>query len=885
MEKILNKIIVEYFKKHKFDFDDIGIKQLKYQKDAVQQGLEIINKYDGCIIADVVGLGKTYVSLMIAQRLIVENNAESILIVLSPSNEVNWADSVNTFKSIKDKITLISTHQLNKLKSSKYSVVIVDESHNFRNVNTQKYKQLIKLTKPSKVMLLTATPIQNSLYDLYGQLALFDKGHLIETEVGKTSISLNAYFKKYQNKISDVLENKLYSVKEKEEKLKFVFQEIKDKLVSKIMIRRTRTNLSSIPEYKDDLDKQGIIFPVINAPIRVEYTYDFEDTVKNTLSIIKNLSFANYNPFKYLIPVAKIAIERENKIKIENISNAIDSLFKIILLKRLDSSIYSFKITINKIIGKIKTAINNYDNGVLEVSDDDVNLTIKSKIEKNDLIPDYYSDLKNDLHLLTSIVDDWNKYKTDNKVNELKKILLNLKNKVVIFSESIDTIDYLTKELSDFKVLAVTSLNRKTNKNVIITEFDANCDKKTNEFDILLTSDTLSEGVNLHRAETIINFDITWNPQRVVQRIGRLDRIGSIAPNISIYNFLSSSVINSEIYINEIAKNKINLFNSLLGADNKTLFEDEEIQSFNFFTTENENDDEYTKELELRNKLQNISDDKIDEIKKDMIIQNINPKTLNILFDNLLVKYNKFLIDNKEELRKDFFHSLQYKINMSDIVSELFKMERKLAIYSYKMISMLKNENEVKTFAISGINKRDLYSYKNMNGFNFKINDVIEISVIELINLLDEINSIEKIEKSNNTRDVNDFILIRDEYLKIIEFYNNNLENAIVLCDKKSVDICRFITYKLSEVFIANTTVKDKYIKLVSDEVYQKAIEVRNYLELGYYPELLQEVKQVLSNDSVKFISDVSELHDRYPFIQKKYKTKEIQELLTLTTK
>jgi len=232
-------------------------------------------------------------------------------------------------------------------------------------------------------------------------------------------------------------------------------------------------------------------------------------------------------------------------------------LMKMMLIKRLESSFHAFKTTILKQQSNLAKFIEMFKKDEiyiaknqfklfekLEDSDDEETLLAQfledgniEKFSKNDFKDGYLENLKNDNELLLTILDLWDISFIDPKLEKFKSILKSSKDKKVVFTESKDTALYLERELNDSSVLVVHGANRDKLKGAIRENFDANFDIKKNDFHTIISTDTLSEGVNMHRANIIYNYDIPWNSTRLMQRVGRINRIGTLHDEIFIYNF------------------------------------------------------------------------------------------------------------------------------------------------------------------------------------------------------------------------------------------------------------------------------------------------------------------------------------------------------------
>ncbi|RLD56145.1 MAG: helicase, partial [Bacteroidetes bacterium] len=286
-----------------------------------------------------------------------------------------------------------------------------------------------------------------------------------------------------------------------------------------------------------------------------------------------------------------------------------------------DSSFYAFKKSLHRFMMATKAMVTMFENGKiyiapnLPVSDftnegteaELLELIIENSIEDptidicepDDFEYDFLSGLKNDYELLKSLNKEWSKIEDDPKleifVDYLQNILLKKKinptSKLIVFSESKETTDYLYRELPkyiDEKILMVDSKSRKEKMPIIRANFDANILKseQKNDFNIVISTEVLAEGINLHRANVIVNYDTPWNSTRLMQRIGRVNRIGSVAKEVHVYNFYPTAKVNDDIELEKKAIMKLQAFHAALGEDSQIYSPDEETETFGLFDHE-----------------------------------------------------------------------------------------------------------------------------------------------------------------------------------------------------------------------------------------------------------------------------------------------------------
>ena len=634
------------------DIDKKHALDLKYQKDAILKAIDILNKHNGVLIADVVGLGKSVIASAIAYNLNIPT------IIIAPPHlkdlwetyirQYDFRGKVYTTGKIEEAIEDYKNIERQKL-------VIVDEAHRFRNSETINYAYLWRLCQGNKVILLTATPFNNTPEDIESLLKLFQiPTRSTLKHIQDLNYELKVLIRKYKD-----LRKKSKSSQYKEEQIKKETEEISSKIrhiISPITIRRTRTDLDKIEEYKEDLQSQGITFPDVKPPEIVPYSFNkLDDLYLNTVKYFADEEFkaTRYKTFLYIDDKnykAKKAIEYTSKTEKESlefieISQAnLACLIKRLFVKRFESSFGSFRNTLEDYINSHNKIKDYYKKGRVPIykkfnelpdiedlekwEDDEIEEFFKNLEEEKGLIwidsdklsKDFIDDLENDIKILEKIKYEWEPYLSkpfdyDYKLKELIKILtqkIQNKEKVIIFSEFEDTVNYLYSNLKyKFKIVSYSSTKADDNlREEIKSNFDASImDRyKKDDYDILITTDTLSEGINLHRANNIINYDIPYNPTRVIQRVGRVNRISKNASkNIYIYNFFPTSIGEEHTKIKNISTIKMYMIHALLGEDTKYLTKEEEIRSYFYeeYKKYNYNDEE-SWDVKYRNLLNQI---------------------------------------------------------------------------------------------------------------------------------------------------------------------------------------------------------------------------------------------------------------------------------------
>lgn len=638
------KVLDEYFsidsKKRLKTAHEISSKyyDLMYQNDAVRIAIDAIEKYNGVIIADVVGLGKSIIASTIA------NNLSLRTFIISPPHLMDqWNDySMNfRFNGMVYSCGLIKNaldQMLRLEEENEEFLIIIDEAHRYRNEFTQDYALLKNLCLGNKVVLLSATPYNNSPEDIYNLIKLFqipsNPSLNTENDLGNT---FNILIKRYRNAERLIKKHDVEKTMEINIELEEIAAEIR-RIIDPLVVRRSRIDLASIDAYKKDLKRQKITFPIIKDPISLEYDLGkLEQIYFSTLELISpkkdNSDQTPYYKATRYQPIRYVKKEKLNILKKELEANGYDygllvgtqinlsSFMRRLLVRRFESSIDAFRKSINNMIAitenilnwkKLRGVVPIYREGLLpligiyeETSDDSIELD--SKIDKykekglfelnvDYLEPMFFDDVISDLNILKQIQTQWQTLELyyevpDPKFDFFKKQLkMSIKKdptrKMIVFSEFSDTADYLTKKLqeSGFRVFEYTSqVATSQSKNIIRANFDAGASKESqkNDFDILVATDAIAEGYSLHRAGSIYNYDIPYNPTKVIQRVGRINRINKqVFDELYIYNFFPTVLGESETKTKEISTLKIAMIQYIFGDDTKVLTEDESLNSY-----------------------------------------------------------------------------------------------------------------------------------------------------------------------------------------------------------------------------------------------------------------------------------------------------------------
>jgi superfamily II DNA or RNA helicase len=601
----------------------------QYQTDAVKFALDKIEKLDGVIIADVVGLGKSIIASAIAYNLDLDT-----LIISPPHLIQQWEDYKTEFRVRGPRVmssgNIKAIHEVFS-DSRNPLLVIVDEAHRFRNEDTNDYKLLHQICRShpdNKVVLLTATPFNNSPKDVFALIKLFQTpGQSTIRSIDNLSLRFRELIRRYV-----ALRKNLATIGRAElEKESREIAEEQRRYLEPVVIRRSRLDLEYVTRYRKDLEAQNIKFPDIVGPELIDYDLGAHVTLYlETLQRISNpdtensFKGARYKPATYVRDresfLRKFGSEIDDSDLTAAQTNLADFMRKLLVM-RFESSRDSFRISLERMIDNSQLIIDWWQElGVVPIMKkgalpDPVDFSqedgmfsdeLEARLEKlratKGLIEipiawmdsAFIDDVKADVSLLKDIHSQWfgKALGPDPKVVRIRELISKLidenpDRKVVIFSSYADTVNYLAKELSTagaFDVLSYTSADAsKENRNVLLSNFDASypASRQKNDFGVLVCTDALSEGVNLNRAGVIINFDIPYNPTRVIQRIGRINRINRLMfPEIHIYNCFPTVVGEQETRIRSISTLKIGLINNIIGSDSRTLTPDEDVQSF-----------------------------------------------------------------------------------------------------------------------------------------------------------------------------------------------------------------------------------------------------------------------------------------------------------------
>jgi len=596
-------------------------KLYKFQYDGAIGAIEKLEQYGGCIIADSVGLGKTFEALAVIKYYELRN--DRVLVLCPKRLRDNWTlYRSNDRRNIlaKDRLhydvlnhTDLSREQgysgdidLSYINWGNYDLVVIDESHNFRNKSTHKdrltrygrmMEDVIRAGVKTKVLMLSATPVNNRLADLKNQIAFITEGEDDAlAHAGINSIELTTRRAQIQfNRWLDLPEDKRSS-ESLLDRLGYDYF----KLLDLLTIARSRRHI----EKYYGIAETGK-FPDRLKPKNIKTDVDLENTynsIKETNDSIRKLTLGSYAPLRYILPGRQKAYDEKYSIMVRDGKSVFKQadreeslihLMRVNVLKRMESSVHSFRLTLSRLLNDVDgliTRIEAHDDSITEVNIEDIEVDdpafesllvgnkVKVLLKDVDLIKwkqDLGEDSKHLQELLSAskVITPVRDAKLDALKKELSHKIKNPHNpgnkKVLIFTAFADTANYLYDHLNEWlfqkygvhSALVTGSGTNKTNAphirtdlGTILSTFSPLSKERSEEFnvegeiDILIGTDCISEGQNLQDCDTLINYDIHWNPVRIIQRFGRIDRIGSKNNAIQLINFWPNMEL--EEYIN-----------------------------------------------------------------------------------------------------------------------------------------------------------------------------------------------------------------------------------------------------------------------------------------------------------------------------------------------
>ena len=666
---------------------------LTYQRDAVVQGYDIMMQHGGCFIADVVGLGKTVVAAMIAQRFIAANGDNTrILVIFPPAVKSNWEDTFADFR-IKNKFShFITNGSLEKViegsdnfsQPGYYDLIIVDEAHNFRHDSNDNYDLLQRICKSTRlnkgnvkggkrVLLLSATPLNNTPEDIKNQLLLFqDTARCTLDGISNIADTFAPWIKEFKSLMS---QRRVLSADYLTSHIDDINQQMRHTVLEKVMVRRTRSNIQHEPRYSGEIHFPQLLDPTdrtyqMSPEVLMLFVETYKKLVDTPTANLKEdnpdmfdgsgLNYARYRAVEYC-PSYKVPSGKKAK----QVADSLAGIYQTHMVKRLESSFDAFRRSLHTLLDATNGMIKMFNEDKVIIApelnvkklqadgmelDEIIELAIGKGFDQNEITfhaadfkPEILPMLEYDADVLDKLCRRWDKVKTDPKLDLFVSMLQdelfdknrNLEGKLVVFSESVDTVNYLEKELKErlhrSDILAVCAKNRNRLRETIQANFDANYSKERtqskqacsaesqnslakqkykkewrNDYNIIITSDVLAEGVNLHRANVIVNYDSPWNATRLMQRIGRVNRIGSTADAIYNYMFYPSDPGDAIISLKKNSLIKLQSFHSALGEDTRIYSHEEMVHEFKLFNADVR--DETDRSLELLREVRHLHD-------------------------------------------------------------------------------------------------------------------------------------------------------------------------------------------------------------------------------------------------------------------------------------
>lgn len=636
----------------------------QYQKDGYHRSLQIAEEWGGVLVCDGVGLGKTFIGMMVLERCICEGKRVLMIVPKSAEQSV-WLSNINRFlapryrRFFKELFDLkrhtdfgregtISEEDLEYYAEFK-DVIIIDEAHHFRNPNANRGKLLKRLAANKQLFMITATPINNKLDDLYHLInysAQDNADHFSRIGIH----NLRKHFIEADKRIEEEHENEdIAGAVDAEDFLRT------DQLLRNVLIQRSRKYVKE----SEGLEENAPLFPERQLPRVIRYSLK---SVYETLYGELKEAFDRYNPFLTLAIYNTSAYHKDPDKQTAQSQRQVIALIRVLLLKRLESSFKAFEASVEDLLAKMADFLRRHNPELFEAW----NMTnrrwwsivqehIRQRLEieedrdtkeheeeddipdeENDFNPEEHDmqrlleDVQDDMELLTSFLSKiYRRFyirgkegieedpSRDDKVKQLIRYLKEDKilkgRKVVIFTEFRDTARYTAQQLRDagFKRMEQIDSGRKIDREVVIKRFAPyyNCDDTEkdlfgdteltrhlkDQIDLLISTDVLSEGLNLQDAALVINYDLHWNPVRLMQRIGRVDRRldpakeealnrpPALAGKIYFWNFLPPDEIEDLLHLKQRLDGKIVRINKTLGIEGALLTPDDPEMSLKEF--------------------------------------------------------------------------------------------------------------------------------------------------------------------------------------------------------------------------------------------------------------------------------------------------------------
>jgi superfamily II DNA or RNA helicase len=585
-----------------------------FQLVAVQQALTILNQYRGVFVADVVGLGKTYIGTALLKRL--KQRGQRATIFCPPALAPMWSEMNSLFDLGAEVFSTgrLAVHGPKELQEPKYQtadrqVVLIDESHRFRNMGTESYKALAEYTQGRAVVLLTATPYSLRARDVYHQVRLFADDEL---DLGLNPPRLGEFFGAIDSGKASLVD-----------------------VLRPLLIRRTRKHIQK--HYPDSqISGKKLVFPTREKPQVVRYDVEsvfgstgqsaMYDYIKTMLGRPANeplspelealgreipmMTYARYGLYYYVRPAYRSVAPYTD---LKQTSIAVKGFIRILMFKRLESSVEAIRQTVDKMLRVHDNFLKALDKGFVPAGDAAQRLLYEQDWSDEQALgealeatgtrydPAHFDlerlrrDLENDINVLAELKALLKPItpKKDGKLTELRQLLTERlgNKKVLVFTQFEATAHYLAENLAELPQVAwLSGQHRGAGKSFLrtIARFapKANplfADAAANPIRVLIATDVLSEGLNLQDCSVLVNYDLTYNPVRLIQRVGRVDRVGSEAESIWSYNFLPERNVEKVLGLEEVLKRRIGEIHTFIGEDSAILTPDEQLNESDMY--------------------------------------------------------------------------------------------------------------------------------------------------------------------------------------------------------------------------------------------------------------------------------------------------------------
>ena len=624
----------------------------QYQKDGYNSLINIADKYSGAFLCDGVGLGKTFVGMMLIERFLKRERRQVVLIVPAAAREPVWVANIRKYMPeilgrlsnfmILNHTDLLLDKNADDIESFRNNgeIVIIDEAHHFRNRASNRYKKLFEIINSGcskKLFMLTATPINNSFLDLQHLIELFTNRNEAYFKDAPLGIhSLKGHFRKMEKALEDATSS--FATDDNSSESDSILK--RDALVNELVVQRSRTYVRKSLSLSESSE---VLFPQRQAPTVANYSMQksygklidhFTDSFyrrdKNgrNVTIVALPIYSPYEDDYYIGDPTKVDIMKKGR------QTQVVNLVRQLLLKRFESSAAAFEETCIRIFVRLDKFVEDFkefgnkreierfklkkEKIYAHIADYIENSTPYSQDELEDDLPDYVweaepnleasdfnipimlEDTLSDLEVLAEFIDDLMSIDSDNddKINSLKEILLNDERvkdkKIIIFSEYRSTAQYIYRQLKKCGIENLYELDGQTkgSRKDIIERFapyynDKTSESVSDEIRVLIATDVLAEGLNLQDAACLINYELHWNPVRLMQRIGRVDRRRNQAietlllsdhpalkadrENVYIWNFLPPAELEKLLSLYSTVSKKTLRISKTFGIEGKQL--------------------------------------------------------------------------------------------------------------------------------------------------------------------------------------------------------------------------------------------------------------------------------------------------------------------------